>query len=58
MTPLRTAILGCGGFARRHAAILAKLDEIQLVGFCNRGLEKAEAFNQQYAAGQAQVYAD
>jgi len=58
MTPLRTAILGCGGFARRHAAILAKLDEIHLVGFCNRGLEKAEAFNQEYAAGQARVYAD
>jgi predicted dehydrogenase len=58
MTPLRTAILGCGGFARRHAAILAKLDEIHLVGFCNRGLEKAEAFNQQYASGQARVYSD
>jgi predicted dehydrogenase len=58
MTPLRTAILGCGGFARRHAAILAKLDEIQLVGFCNRGLEKAEVFNQQYAGGQARVYTD
>ncbi|MEP7357954.1 MAG: Gfo/Idh/MocA family oxidoreductase [Anaerolineales bacterium] len=58
MTPLRTAILGCGGFARRHAAILAKLEEIELVGFCNQGLEKAEAFNQQYAGGRAQVFGD
>jgi predicted dehydrogenase len=58
MTPLRTAILGCGGFARRHADILARLEEVHLVGFCNRGLEKAEAFNQQYAAGQARVYSD
>ncbi len=58
MTPLRTAILGSGGFARRHATILAKLEEIQLVGFCNRGLEKAEAFNEQYAGGRAQVFGD
>ena len=58
MTPLRTAILGCGGFARRHANILAKLEEVQLVGFCNRGLEKAEAFNEQYAGGRAEVFSD
>ncbi|HUS17779.1 MAG TPA: Gfo/Idh/MocA family oxidoreductase, partial [Chloroflexia bacterium] len=56
MKPLRTAIIGCGGFARRHAAILAKLEDIQLVGLCNRGPEKAEAFNAQYAGGQARVY--
>ena len=56
MTALRTAFIGCGGFARRHAAILARLDDIQLVGFCNRGLAKAEAFNQEYAGGRAKTY--
>jgi predicted dehydrogenase len=58
MTSLRTAFIGCGGFARRHAAILARLDDVQLVGFCNRGLDKAEAFNQVYAGGRAKTYTD
>ncbi len=58
MAPLRTAILGCGRFARRHAALLAGLDQIELVGFCNTTLDKAIAFNETYAHGQALVYAD
>lgn len=58
MAPLRTAIIGCGRFARRHAAILAALDQVELVGFCNRTIEKAVAFNETYASGRALVYAD
>ena len=57
-TALRTAILGCGKFANRHAAILAALDEIELVGFCDSSLPAAEAFNQQYVGGRARVFAD
>jgi predicted dehydrogenase len=57
-TALRTAILGCGKFANRHAAILAGLDDIALVGFCDSSLPAAEAFNQQYAGGRAQVFAN
>jgi predicted dehydrogenase len=58
MPPLRTAIIGCGRFARRHAAILAALVQVKLVGFCDRGAEKAQAFNEAYAGGTAQVYSD
>lgn len=58
MRALRTGIIGCGHFARRHVGRLAALEEIQLVGFCNRTLDKAVAFNQQYADGQGQVYSD
>ena len=58
MPSLRTAFIGCGGFARRHAAILARLDEVELVGFCDRTVSRAEAYNQEYAAGRAQTYAD
>jgi len=58
MTPLRTAIIGCGQFAHRHAQRLAALDDIQLVGFCNHHIEKAVAFNEEYAGGRAQVYED
>jgi predicted dehydrogenase len=58
MTPLRTAILGCGRFARRHAAILAGLEPIELVGFCDSVLENAVAYNETYAQGRAVVYSD
>jgi predicted dehydrogenase len=33
MTPLRMGIVGCGHIAKRHASILATLDEVRLVGF-------------------------
>ncbi len=59
MPPLRTAILGCGGFTHRHAAILASLpEEVELVGFCNRTIAKAEAYARQYTGGRAPVFAD
>jgi predicted dehydrogenase len=58
MSALRTAILGCGRFARRHAAHLASLDQVELVGFCNSSVEQADAFNQDYANGQARVFTD
>ncbi len=58
MKPLRTAIIGCGHFAPRHVERLAALEAVRLVGFCNRTVDKAIAFNQQYADGKAQVYED
>ena len=58
MKPLRTAIIGCGHFAKRHAAILTSLKQVQLVGFCDSTLENAAAYNQQYTNGQAGVYRD
>ena len=56
MKPLRTAIIGCGNFANRHAERLAGLEDVQLVGFCDRTVERAVAYNQRYADDQAQVY--
>ncbi len=59
MKPLRTAIIGCGHFARKqHAPHLAALAEVRLVGFCDEVRENAEAFNREFAAGGARVYAD
>lgn len=58
MKPLRTGIIGCGRFAKRHAAILAALDGVALVGFCDRTIESAEAFNAQYAGGQGRAFSD
>ena len=59
MKPLRTAIIGCGHFARKqHAPHLAALDEVELVGFCDEATENAVSFNQQFAAGRGRVYGD
>ena len=56
---LRTAILGCGGFAHRHAHSLQLLkDDFEMVAFCNRTIEKAAAFSEKYTNGQAPVFAD
>jgi predicted dehydrogenase len=57
--PLRTAILGCGGFAHRHARTLQILEnDFEMVAFCNRTIEKAAAFSEKYTNGQAPVFAD
>jgi predicted dehydrogenase len=58
MDPLRTAIIGCGHFAKRHAAILANLADVSLVGFCDQVLERAASYNQQYAGGKGANFAD
>jgi predicted dehydrogenase len=59
MKALRTAILGCGGFAHKHAHILASFpDQVEMVAFCNRTLDKAVAFAEQYTSGRAAVFAD
>src|SRR5687768_995788 len=56
---LRTAILGCGGFAHRHARTLQLLkDDFEMVAFCNRTIEKAATFSKQYTDRQAPVFAD
>jgi predicted dehydrogenase len=56
---LRTAILGCGNFAHRHAQTLQQLkDDFEMVAFCNRTVEKADTFSKEYTNGQAPVFAD
>jgi predicted dehydrogenase len=55
----RTAILGCGGFAHRHARTLGLLaNDFEMVAFCNRTIEKAATFSKDYTNGQAPVFAD
>ena len=58
MKPLRTAMIGCGHFAKRHAGILASLHEIDLVAFCDSEEDRANTYNQQYAAGEGVVFSD
>jgi predicted dehydrogenase len=58
MKPLRTAILGCGRFARKHVVHLAALEEISLVGFCSASFESADNYNQEFAQGKGRVFTD
>jgi len=56
---LRTAILGCGGFAHRHAAnLVAQADKFELVALCDRHPERGQAFADRYTAGHAAVFTD
>ncbi|MBI5305299.1 MAG: Gfo/Idh/MocA family oxidoreductase [Chloroflexi bacterium] len=59
MQQLKTAILGCGGFANRHAQNIASLPEqFELVAFCDVDLARAHAFNEKYGAGRGVVFQD
>ena len=51
MKPLRTAILGCGSIAKRHADILATLDDVRLVGYCDQNVPAAQEFEKRYGPG-------
>jgi predicted dehydrogenase len=59
MTQLRTGILGCGGFAAKHAENLNRLpDRISLVAFCDQKPERAANFARKYGNPESQVFAD
>ncbi len=49
---LRTAILGCGKIARKHAEVLASIEDVKLVGFCDQGIENAKSFNETFGPGE------
>lgn len=57
MRTLRTGILGCGGFAARHAERLLSLtDHFEMVAFCDRNHDRAERLADQFTEGRAAVF--
>jgi len=59
MPALRTAFIGCGGIARAHAGVLKLLaDRAQMIAFCDVVRERAQAFSDEFANGQALVFTD
>lgn len=59
MKPLHTAILGCGGFAHRHASNLITLpEEIELSAFCDHHEHNAREFSEKYSNGKGTVFTD
>jgi predicted dehydrogenase len=59
MKRLRTAILGCGSFANRHAQnLIALQEEIDLTAFCDHHDWNAREFSEKYTAGRASIFTD
>ena len=59
MKPLRTAILGCGGFANWHARNIVSLpEEMELTAFCDTDESRAREFAEKYNAGNAAIFTD
>lgn len=59
MRRLRTAILGCGGFANVHAKNLIALpEEAELTAFCDHHEQNARAFSEKYTSGQGSIFID
>src|SRR5690242_1505557 len=55
MTPLRTALVGCGKVGQIHAAALASLPESQFVAVCDQSADRAAAFAARF---QVQAFTD
>lgn len=55
----RIGIVGCGGIANgKHLPSLKKLDNVEVVAFCDIVVERAEKAAREYGAEGAQVYSD
>lgn len=55
----RVGIIGCGGIANgKHLPSLSKLDQVELVAFCDIVQERAEEAKEKYGSAEAQVYTD
>lgn len=58
-TTYRIAIIGCGGIANgKHMPSLSKLDNVEMVAFCDVVSEKAEEAAAKFGKGEARVYED
>ena len=56
---VRVGIIGCGGIANgKHMPSLAKLNNVEMVAFCDIIVEKAEAAKAKYGTPDAAVYED
>ena len=55
----KIGIIGCGGIANgKHMPSLAKLDNVEMVAFCDIIVERAEKAKKDYGTEDAKVYTD
>jgi predicted dehydrogenase len=56
---VRIGIIGCGGIANgKHLPSLSKLEQVELVAFCDIEVEKAQKASHEYGVSDAGVYED
>ncbi len=56
---VKVGIIGCGGIANgKHMPSLSKLDDVELVAFCDIVEERAQKAKEKYGAPDAKVYTD
>lgn len=56
---LNIGIIGCGGIANgKHLPSLEKIDEVNIVAFCDIDIKKAKAAANEYGTREAKVYTD
>ncbi len=56
---VRVGIIGCGGIANgKHMPSLAKVEEVEMVAFCDLVKERAEKAAKDYGTADAKVYTD
>ncbi|MCL6573615.1 MAG: Gfo/Idh/MocA family oxidoreductase [Bacillus sp. (in: Bacteria)] len=56
---VKVAIIGCGGIANgKHLPSLSKLDQVELVAFCDLNIGKAQKAANEYGTVEAVVYED
>lgn len=56
---LKVAVIGCGGIAvNKHLPALVKLEEVELVAFCDIVEERAEKAAKEYGTAESKVYTD
>ncbi|WP_404454709.1 Gfo/Idh/MocA family oxidoreductase [Virgibacillus necropolis] len=59
MKKLKVAIIGCGGIANgKHLPSLKKVEQVELVAFCDVEVEKAQVAADGYGTSNATVYED
>lgn len=59
MKKLRIGIVGCGGIANgKHMPALSRIDEVEMVSFCDIIVERAQKAAKQYGIEGATVYED
>ena len=59
MKKLKIGVIGCGGIANgKHMPALSKIDDVEMVAFCDIILERAKKAAKEYGTADAAVYAD